>query len=197
MSDLPPELEPIVLAVLEQRVKEAKAAARAVIEHRYAEGTRNTIRSPLDDTKLGVVYRTDPDPAWRVTDREALCKALEDDPANVEYVDDIAGTEAQVIEVLREHTPELLARIERVHSAAINAAVAAAAQGETPLPGIERVKPRGSLVVRPDKAAGPAIERMVAAGLLTWDGRLLELPAGTSEEPSQPVTDEQEDEASA
>jgi hypothetical protein len=62
MPDLPPEIEPIVLAVLEARVKEAKAAARAAIEHLYAEGTRTTIRSPLDGTKLGTVYRTDPDP---------------------------------------------------------------------------------------------------------------------------------------
>jgi hypothetical protein len=186
-DNLPPELEPLVLAVLAQRVKEATAAARAVIEHRYAEGTRNTIRSPLDDTKLGTVYRTDPDPKWSVTDRGALCKHLEDDPANVEYVDDIDGTNAQVIAVLAEHAPWLLARVERVRAEAITAAVAAAARGEEPLPGIERVKPRGSLVVRPDKNAGPAIERMVAAGLLTWDGRLLELPAGTSEEPSQPV----------
>jgi hypothetical protein len=190
VTDLPPELEPIVLAVLEQRVKEAKAAARAVIEHRYAEGTRNTIRSPLDQTKLGLVYRTDPDPAWRVTDREALCKHLEQDPDNVEYVDDIAGTNEQVVEVLAEHAPWLLARVERVRQGAINAAVNRAANGQPPEPGIERVKPRGSLVVRPDKAAGPAIERMVAAGVLTWDGRLLELPAGTSEEPSQPVTNE-------
>jgi hypothetical protein len=196
MTDLPPEIEPIVLAVLAQRVKEATTVARAVIEHRYAEGTRNTIRSPLDDTKLGLVYRTDPDPTWKVVDRDALCKALEEDPANVEYVDEIDGTNAQVIEVLAEHAPWLLARVERVKSAAINAAVAAAASGEEPLPGIERVKPRGSLVVRPDKAAGPAIERMVAAGLLTWDGRLLELPAGTSPEPSQPVPND-DTEASA
>jgi hypothetical protein len=196
VTDLPPELEPIVLAVLEARVKEAKAAARATIEHRYAEGTRTTIRSPLDDSKLGTVYRTDPDPSWQITDRDALARWLGEDPRNVEYVDDIAGTDEQVIEVLREHAPELLARIERVKAEAVNAAVAAAARGEQPMPGIERVKPRGSLVVRPDKNAGPAIERMVAAGLLTWDGRLLELPAGTSPEPSQPVPNEDTEAAS-
>jgi hypothetical protein len=87
MPDLPPEIEPIVLAVLEARVKEAKAAARAAIEHLYAEGTRTTIRGPLDGTKLGTVYRTDPDPMWKVTDRDALCKALEADPDNVDPAD--------------------------------------------------------------------------------------------------------------
>jgi hypothetical protein len=60
MPDLPPEIEPIVLAVLEARVKEAEAAARAAIEHLYAEGTCTTILSLLDGTKLGTVYRTDP-----------------------------------------------------------------------------------------------------------------------------------------
>jgi hypothetical protein len=172
MPDLPPEIEPIVLAVLEARVKEAKAAARAAIEHLYAEGTRTTILSPLDGTKLGTVYRTDPDPTWKVTDRDALCKALEADPDNVEYVD-IAGTNEQVIAVLAEHAPERLARIERVKASAVNAAVAAAARGEEPLPGIERVKARGSLVVRPDRNAGQAVERLVQAGVITWDGRPL------------------------
>lgn len=197
MADLPPEIEPIVLKVLEKRVKDAYVPAKAVLEPLYPEGqgTRNTIRSPLDQAKLGVVYREDPDPTWKVTDRAALTKALEDDPDNVEYVDDVAGTTEQVVEVLAEHAPWLLARVERVKASAVNAAVAAAARGEEPLPGIERVKPRGSLVVRPDKAAGPAIERMVAAGYLTWDGRLLQLPAGTSEQPSQPVTHDQEEES--
>lgn len=199
MPDLPPELEPIVLKVLEKRVKEAYVPAKAVLEPLYPEGRgrRETIRSPLDQAKLGLVYREDPDPTWKVTDRAALCKALEDDPDNVEYVDDIDGTTAQVVEVLAEHAPWLLARVERVRAEAIQAAVAAAAKGETPLPGIERVKPRGALVVRPDKAAGPAIERLVQAGVITWDGRPLQLPAGTSEQPSQPVPNEQEDEKPA
>jgi hypothetical protein len=189
-------LEALVLAVLEKRVKERIASAKAIAGADIEDGQKRTFRSPLDESKLGLIWRTDPDPTWKVTDRAALCKALEDDPANVEYVDDIAGTEAEVIDVLAEHAPHLLARIERVKAEAIIAAVARVANGETPLPGIERVKPRGSLVVRPDKNAGPAIERMVAAGLLTWDGRLLELPAGASAEPSQPVPND-DTEASA
>jgi hypothetical protein len=76
-------------------------------------------------------------------------QALEADPDNVEYVDDIAGTSEQVIAVL------------------------AAARGEEPLPGIERVKARGSLVVRPDRNAGQAVERLVQAGGIPWDGRPL------------------------
>jgi hypothetical protein len=89
--------------------------------------------------------------------------------------------------VLAEHAPHLLSRIERVRADAFRAAVAAAAKGETPLPGIRKEKSPGRLYVRPDKAAGQAVERLVQAGLITWDGRLLELPAGASAEPSQPV----------
>lgn len=43
MPDLPPEIEPTVLEV---RVKEAKPAARAAIEHLYAKDTRPTMCSP-------------------------------------------------------------------------------------------------------------------------------------------------------
>lgn len=171
-TPLTPEIEPIVLAVLEQRVKDAKAAARAVIDSRYPDGHRVTVRSPLDDAKLGTVYRTDPDPIWKITDRDALAEHLAQDPDNLEYVDDIAGSDTQVIEVLREHAPHLLARVERVTDTAVQAAVTASIQaGKPAAPGIERVKPRGNLVVRPDKGAHAAIERMVAAGLITWDGR--------------------------
>jgi hypothetical protein len=74
--------------------------------------------------------------------------------------------------VLTEHAPELLARrTERVKASAVNAAVAAAAWREG-LPGIERVKACGSLVVRLDRNAGQAVERLVQAGVITWDGRL-------------------------
>jgi hypothetical protein len=72
--------------------------------------------------------------------------------------------------VLAEYAPELLARIERIEASAVDAAVAAVARGEEPLPGIERVKARGSLVVRPDRNADQAVERLVQAGVITWDG---------------------------
>jgi hypothetical protein len=170
MPDLPPESKHIVLAVLEARVKEAKATARPAIEHLYADGTRTTTPSPLASTKLGPVYRTEPDPMWEETDCDAHCKALEADPDNVEYVDDIARTDEQVIALLAEHAPELLGRIERDMASAVNAAVVAAARGEEPLPGIERVKARGSLVVRPGRNAGQAVGRLVQAGAITWDG---------------------------
>ena len=127
----------------------------------------------MDGAKIGTVYRTDPYPTWKVTDRDALCKPSKPTPDNVKYVDDIAGKNEQVIAVLAEHAPEPVARIERVKASTVNAAVVAAARGEEPLPGIERVKARGSLVVRPDRNVGQAVERLVQAGVITWDGRPL------------------------
>jgi hypothetical protein len=54
-----------------------------------------------------------------------------------------------------------------------DAAVGAAARGDERLSGIERVGARGSLVVRPDRNVGEAVEPLVQVGIITWDGRPL------------------------
>lgn len=186
-AQLPPEIEPLVLAQLEKEVKARRALTRVPLEALYADGERKTIRSPLDDAKLGIVLRTSPDPKWTVTDHKALTAHLEADPDNVEHVDDIAASEEQVIAVLREHAPQLLGRVERVKADAVKAALAQAeAHPETPVPGIELVRPRGTLSIRPDKAAGEVIARMVEARVISWDGKPLALPAGAPSEPPAP-----------
>lgn len=176
-AELAPEVEPLVLAVLESRVKAAKAAARVPLEKLYAEGESRKIRSPLDGALLGVVLRTSPDARWQITDRTALDAHLADDPANIEYVDELAVEGTALVAALRELAPELLVRVERVASSARAAAVLNAQAGEEPLPGVGQVKPSGVLTVRPDKGAGAAIERLVRAGLIRIDGRPVELPA--------------------
>lgn len=45
------------------------------------------------------------------------------------------------------------------------------ATGVAAAPGISRVRPGGALRVVPDKNAGEAVERLVRAGVITWDGR--------------------------
>lgn len=176
---LAPEVEVLALAELAKRVAERYKLAKALVGQSYPDGRRETFRSPLDGAKLGVVYRTDPDPQWRIVDRDALVADLAWSPHNVEVVDDIAGTDEQVLEVLAEHAPHLLARVERVSQEAIDHALALSeSRGKAAYAGIEQVKPSGVLTPKPDaKTAGPAIERMVAAGLLTWDMRPV-LPAG-------------------
>lgn len=165
--------EALVLAVLSQRVKARQDAVKAVVGQRYPDGHRETVRSPLDGAKLGSIYRTDPDPQWRVTDREALHAHLRTFPGNVEAAVEIAPQDMpEALAVLAEYAPHLLTDVARLNPEAEQAALEqSAATGEPAAPGIELVKPAGSLTVRPDKAAGQVVERMVAAGVITWDGR--------------------------
>ena len=168
-AGLPPEFEALALAELARQAKSRTAAVKAVIGDRYAPGQRETFRSPVDGAKLGMVLRTDPDPEWRVVDREKLAAHLRADPANLETVYEI-GDESAAVEVLRKHAPHLLVEITRVSVDARGDAVARAAAGET-VPGVARVKPEGVLTVRPDRGAAAAIAGMVRAGILSWDGR--------------------------
>lgn len=180
-----PEVELLVLAILAKRVQERFELMKSTVGVGFSEGDKRTFRSPIDTAKLGSVSRTDPDPAWKIVDAATLAAHLAQDPDNLEYVDDIVGGEDRVREVLAEHAPWLLARVERVRSVVVQAAVAEAARGGEVAPGIARVKPPGTLSVRPDKNAGDAIERMVAAGILTWDGTPAALPPAAETEAVQ------------
>jgi hypothetical protein len=75
---------------------------------------------------------------------------------------------------LQSHTynTDVLEDITRLRDGAIDEVLAESKRaGKPAVPGVERVKPEGVLTVRPDRSAGDAIERMVKAGILTWDGR--------------------------
>ena len=171
MNDISPEVEALVLSELGKRVKARTEVVKATFSQRYPDGHKETFRSPLDGSKLGIVYRTDPDPQWKVTDREALHAHLREYPGNVETVYEIADEQA-AIQVLLEHAPHLLVEVTRVIPDVVLAALdQSRATGEPAAPGIDLVKPAGSLTVKPDPKAGAAVERMHAAGVITWDGR--------------------------
>jgi hypothetical protein len=174
---LAPEVEVLALAELAKRVAERYKLAKALVGQSYPDGRRETFRSPLDGTRLGMVYRTDPDPHWVVTDAEALDAELRTYPGNLVTFYEIAD-EQTAIDVLHSVAPHLLVEATRVRPDAVAAALAQSeATGVAAASGIEQVKPSGVLTPKPDaKTAGPAIERMVAAGLLTWDMRPV-LPA--------------------
>jgi hypothetical protein len=180
MTDFTDDHEALVLATLAQRVKARQDAVKAVVGQRYPDGHRETVRSPLDGTRMGQIYRTDPDPQWRVTDREALEAYLRLFPGNSETTVEIAPADLpEALAVLAEHAPHLLTDTTRLNPEAEKAALEqSAATGEPAAPGIARVKAAGALTVKPDKAAGDAVERLVQAGVITWDGR----PALTSAE---------------
>lgn len=178
-APIAPEVEALVLAELGKRVKARTDSVKAVFGQRYPAGHKETFRSPLDRRlKLGIVYRSDPDPKWQVVDREALHAHLRTFPGNVVTRHEVIGDEHEVVDILREYAPHLLAEVTVVPEWVVEAALEqSAATGEPAAPGIELRAPSGSLTVRPDVNAGPAIEAMVTAGLFTWDGRPV-LPAG-------------------
>lgn len=172
---LPPEVELLALTTLAAQVRDRIAVVKAVVGTHYQDGDKHTFRSPLDDARLGQVYRTDPEPTWRVVDPDMLHRHLRHDPANMETVHEITDHQG-AIEALRVHAPHLLAEVNRVSADAADDAVHRAAGGD-PVPGVEKVKPAGVLTVKPDKAAAAVIGRMVEHGVLTWDMRPA-LPAG-------------------
>lgn len=178
MSDierLPAEIEALALKELEKRVTAQIKLTKTEFGHDYPDGRKETFRSPVDGVKLGLVWRTDPDPYWTVTDRAALIEHLEEFPGNVTARLEIAPDAdwAEVLAVLDEHASHLLIEVTEVPESVIEAALEQSkATGKPAAPGITQVKPGGALVVKPDpKTAGQAIEGLVNSGLLTWDGR--------------------------
>lgn len=166
---LAPEVEALALAELAKRVKSRTDAVKATFSQRYPDGHKDTFR--VDGMKLGSVYRSDPDPKWQVTDWAVLHAHLREFPGNVETIYEISD-ETQAVAYLAEHAPHLLVELTRVNPEAVTAALEQSAATGTPAaPGISLVKPSGVLTVRPDAAAGVAVERLVTTGRMTWDAR--------------------------
>ncbi len=75
------------------------------------------------------------------------------------------------------HAPELLVEVTRVKTSAYQDSLdQSKATGKPAAPGINLRKPGGVLTVKPDENAAAAIEGLIGAGLLAWDGRR-ELPS--------------------
>lgn len=174
---LPDEVELLALAELAKRVAARTKTTKAIVGTRYGPGDKHTFRSPLDQRKLGQVWRTDPDAEWVVTDREALHAHLRTFPGCTETIVAISDDEA-AIDVLHEHAPHLLHEITRVREDVIrDALIQSRESGHAVAPGIELRKAPGVLTVRPDAGAGPVIESLQQAGWLAWDGRPVLPPA--------------------
>lgn len=182
-TTLRPEERALILAALAARVKAEQEMVKAEFSVAYVAGSKQTFRSPLGDA-LGYVQRTDPAPEWRITDEPALRKHLAAEfPGVIEQVVLLAVPGVGLVEldqldelhqVLAEHAPHLLLRQERVTADAVAAALEQSKATGTPAaPGITYIRPGGTLRVVPDKAAPAAVERMVAAGIVGWDGRAL------------------------
>jgi hypothetical protein len=178
-APLPPEVELLALKALETEIVRRQKVAKAVIGQSYPDGEKRTFRSPIDDAKVGIVYRSDPDPDWQITDREALEQHLRAFPGNmVTSVRIDPADMPEALAVLAEYASHLLTETDELDPDAVQAALdQSKATGQPAAPGIERRKPAGVLTVRPDRGAYETVARLVQANLLTWDARPV-LPAG-------------------
>ena len=167
-----PEVVALMLRAIASTALSNLDAVKAELSS-YADGQRSTFRSPLDDRKLGIVYRTDPDPVWTIVDREALLDHLGEFPGNWETTLEITGDMSEVLGILQTHAPHLIKEVSIIPEWVVEAALEASKEAnEAVAPGIKKIKPGGVLTVTPDKKeAGAAFAAMVRAGWLTWDGK--------------------------
>lgn len=173
-EELPAEVESLVLAEAVKRITARDKVVRAVFGQRYEDGRKETFRSPVDGSRIGSVWRTDPDPQWRVTDREAFEAEQRSYPGNLVTEVGIAAADMpEALAVLAQHAPHLITETTRLADGVEAAALAQSrATNQPAAAGIEWVKPSGTLTVKVDpKAGAAAIERLVGSGLIGWDGR--------------------------
>lgn len=180
--ELRPEHRALILAALIKRVESEQDPLRAEFSVLYEPGTKHTFESPLDGGLLGYVQRTRPKPEWRITDEEALREHLAAQfKGVVETVTFLAVPGVGLVEmdaldelaqIVAAHAPHLLTYEDRVTREAIDAALEESkATGQPAAPGITLVRPGGQMRVVPDKDAGAVVERLVRAGVVSWDGR--------------------------
>jgi hypothetical protein len=173
-DELPAEIESLVLAETVKRVTARDKLNRAVFGQHYQDGQKETFRSPIDGARIGSVWRTDPDFKWVVTDRAAFEAEMRTFPGNLVTDVGIAPEDMpEALAVLAEHAPHLITETSRLADGVEAAALAQAKDtGTAVAAGIECVKPAGTLTVKVDpKTGAAAIERLVSAGRIGWDGR--------------------------
>ncbi len=171
-----------VLKVISDYTRNTYNQQRQATREHLAEGDRKIARSPLDGSKLGAVYVTDPKPECHVTDPQALTDWMfEHYPELTETGYEIAGSDAEVIDVLFQHAPHLLRPYRRVKAEDMREMRAnAIALGqpigpgsEADVPGMEVHHPEGVVTCKPDPGALRAVMDLWKAGRLELDGRVL------------------------
>lgn len=172
-------LKAAVLKTISDFTKAKYNEARADLDDTMGKGDRLIARSPLDGSKLGAVYVSDPDPVCRITDEKALTDwMIEHYPELTEQGYEICGSDREVVDVLFEHAPHLLRRIRRVKADDMrelrgNAIATGAPIGpgsEADIPGIAVDIPDGVVACKPDAGAFAAVMDLWRAGRLELDG---------------------------
>jgi hypothetical protein len=169
-----------VLKILSTHTKDRYEQARIDAAGGLGPGDRKIVRSPLDDTKLGAVYVTDPKPVALLTDEPATVAWLKDHGYRdrVESYYAVTGTDEQVERVLFEHAPHLLARKTKLSQAARQELLTDAVSvgqpvgpgGETDVPGIAIHQGEPVLACKPDPDGLLAVYELVNSGRVLLDG---------------------------
>lgn len=171
-----------ILKVIADYTKSRYDELRAEAGDAMGQGDRTIARSPLDQSKLGAVYVTDPKPVCRVTDLAALTDWMcEHYPLLTDQGYEICGSDREVIDVLFEHAPHLLRQVRRIKAddmRELKAGAVALGQpmgpgGEADMPGIEVTTPPGVVTCKPTETAFQSVMDLHRANRLLLDGTVL------------------------
>lgn len=167
------------LKVLSDYTMEHYLKARAEASRAMKRGERLVARSPIDDTKIAVIPKSDPKRTVSIVDEPAFTAWMaERYPDSMVSGTEVIGSQAEVIRVLFEHAPHLLRRVSRVSAEAvgeIKAASAALGQpigpgAEVDIPGLEVRTPDAVVSCRPEDDALTVIKYLHDEGILELDG---------------------------
>ncbi len=196
MTSIEPQTTPLdsallklgVLTVLQSRVAEAVGEARTAVLQATRKGDTLTVAHPDSDEEIAKVTHSKPKPKAVVTDVRALDAWVLTNYPN-KAATKVIGSQADVLDVLREHAPFLLEEVAEVRDWARNELTvksSAAGEpvgfggeiGENAPPGIKVITPDGVLRVLVAKNAAEVVDQLWLDNRVDLDGNLLELPAG-------------------
>ncbi len=174
------------LKVISDFTKDRYDDTRGELAGLMHRGDRLISRSPLDESKIGAVYMTDPKPECRVTDGGALKEWMfANYPELCENGYEVIGSDKEVIGVVFEHAPHLLRRIRQVSADALRELRTAAVTlgqpmgpgGESEVPGLEVHVPDAVVACKPTDNALQSVMDLHREGRLQFDGTMKELEA--------------------
>lgn len=185
MTDLTPQdravLNAAVLTWMQKQLKTGVDEARLLADGLMKKGDTISARSPLDDTKIARVSKSDPKRRALITDRAAVEAWINERyPDKLVERTEITGPMPEVLAVLRAHAPHLVTDRKSVPDWAVNELLLKAEKAGAPVgyggelddhapPGIEVSTPDGVVSVTLDKAnADEAIRAL-------WDAHLVDM----------------------
>lgn len=169
-------LKVAALKVLSTYALAAYDEARNEIAETMGRGDRVQVRSPLDDVKIGPVWKTDPKPHAEVVDNRALLEWYQQHyPEKVGSTYVVSGTDAEVVDALFKFAPHLLSKTTaiktealrelRTNSVALGQPVGPS--GEADVPGLVVRTPDPVVQCKPEPdTALPAVVQLVQEGRL-------------------------------